>query len=288
MNFGLRRKEVLVWQRNTARSTAWSWNFLTSWCSFLVHAGWICRICGTSGCRIFGDEGGLDPAGTDQVVVGDMERSRLKDVKVLFFAGVNEGSVPREKSRGGLLSEMDRERLAEQEVELAPTSRQETCIQKFYMYLSLTKPSQRLILSWSLADADGKSLRPSWLIASIKELFPEVDIRTEADRTLTGLLALPEGSLTELTEAVQAAREQKETRLQQALIRWYAEHKEWQQKLDRLLDAVFYVKEQPIGHAVARARRKCFWKEALPGWNSLQPAPMRIFYSMVSGSESGN
>ena len=197
---------------------------------------------------------GLIPAGTDQVVVGDMERSRLKDVKVLFFAGVNEGSVPREKSRGGLLSEMDRERLAEQEVELAPTSRQETCIQKFYMYLNLTKPSQRLILSWSLADADGKSLRPSWLIASIKELFPKVDIRTEADRTLTGLLALPEGSLTELTEAVQAAREQKETRLQQALIRWYAEHKEWQQKLDRLLDAVFYVKkEQPIGHAVARA-----------------------------------
>ena len=60
---------------------------------------------------------GLIPAGTDQVVVGDMERSRLKDVKVLFFAGVNEGSVPREKSRGGLLSEMDRERLAEQEVE---------------------------------------------------------------------------------------------------------------------------------------------------------------------------
>ena len=51
-------------------------------------------------------------------------------------------------------------------------------IQKFYMYLKLTKPSQRLILSWSLADADGKSLRPSWLIASIKELFPKVDIRT--------------------------------------------------------------------------------------------------------------
>ena len=37
---------------------------------------------------------GLIPAGTDQVVVGDMERSRLKDIKILFFAGVNEGSGP--------------------------------------------------------------------------------------------------------------------------------------------------------------------------------------------------
>lgn len=51
---------------------------------------------------------GLIPAGTDQVVVGDMERSRLKDIRVLFFTGVNEGNVPKEKSRGGLLSEMDR------------------------------------------------------------------------------------------------------------------------------------------------------------------------------------
>ena len=74
---------------------------------------------------------GLIPAGTDQVVVGDMERSRLKDIKVLFFAGVNEGSVPRQKSRGGILSEMDREILSEQETELAPTSRQEAYIQKF-------------------------------------------------------------------------------------------------------------------------------------------------------------
>ncbi len=197
---------------------------------------------------------GLIPAGTDQVVVGDMERSRLKDVKILFFAGVNEGSVPREKSRGGLLSEMDRELLAEQEVELAPTSRQETCIQKFYMYLNLTKPSKRLILSWSMADGDGKSLRPSWLIASIRELFPKVEIHTEADQSLSGLLAAPEGSLTELTEAIQAAKEQKETELQRALIRWYAGQQDWQRQLDRLLDAVFYVKqEQPIGHAVARA-----------------------------------
>lgn len=98
---------------------------------------------------------GLIPAGTDQVVVGDMERSRLKDIRVLFFAGVNEGSVPRDKGRGGILSELDREILSEQEVELAPTSRQEAYIQKFYMYLNLTKPSHRLYLSFSLTDPGG-------------------------------------------------------------------------------------------------------------------------------------
>ena len=197
---------------------------------------------------------GLIPAGTDQVVVGDMERSRLKDIRVLFFTGVNEGNVPKEKSRGGLLSEMDREILASQEVELAPTSRQETCIQKFYMYMSLTIPSEELHLSWSLADADGNALRPSYLIASMQELFPKVEVRTDRDRELLDRLSVPEGNLPELTEALQAAREGEPSPEQKSLLRWYGEQPAWQEKLERLMDAVFYRREEdPIGKAAARA-----------------------------------
>ncbi|MCD8362937.1 MAG: helicase-exonuclease AddAB subunit AddB [Lachnospiraceae bacterium] len=196
---------------------------------------------------------GLIPAGTDQVVVGDMERSRLKDVKVLFFAGVNEGSVPRKKGDGGLLSQMDRERLCEQGVELAPTARQETCIQKFYMYLTLTKPSRQLCLSWSLADADGNALRPSYLIASVQELFPEVPVRTEADQSLIGQLAAPEGSLRLLAEALHAEKKREATAGQRALIGWFAGQEAWRKKLDELLDAVFYTRrEEPIGRATAK------------------------------------
>lgn len=34
---------------------------------------------------------GIIPPSTDQVLVGDMERTRLKDIQVLFFVGVNDG-----------------------------------------------------------------------------------------------------------------------------------------------------------------------------------------------------
>lgn len=197
---------------------------------------------------------GLIPAGTDQVVVGDMERSRLKDIKVLFFAGVNEGSVPKDKSRGGILSEMDRELLLEQQVELAPTSRQETYIQKFYIYLNLTKPSERLYLSWSLADADGNALRASWLIAQVQQLFPEAPVRTEAEPDDPERLVTPAGSIRELTEALKSMRVQTADRRQTALVQWYGEQKEWQQKLERLMDAVCFAnQERGIGRAVARA-----------------------------------
>ena len=196
---------------------------------------------------------GLIPAGTDQVVVGDMERSRLKDIKILFFAGVNEGSVPRQKDSGGLLSEMDRETLLSQNVELSPTSRQETCIQKYYMYVNLTRPSMRLKLSWSLADEGGNALRPSYLIRSVQELFPQVAVETEAEQELLDRLASPEGNLSDVTEALQAAREGTYDAQQKMLARWYAEQADWNQKLDRLMDAVFYSrKEEPIGKAVAR------------------------------------
>ena len=197
---------------------------------------------------------GLIPAGTDQVVVGDMERSRLKDIKVLFFVGVNEGSVPRAKKRGGILSEMDREILAEQETELAPTSRQETYIQKFYIYLNLTKPSRRLYLSWSLTDAEGGALRPSWLISSIRQLFPGVSVRTSEDPAGPERLVTPRGSVGELTKAVEAVRSRTAGPEQTALLQWYADREEWQEKLGRLMDAACYAShESGIGQAVARA-----------------------------------
>ncbi len=52
---------------------------------------------------------GIIPPGSDRVVVGDMERTRLQGVKVLFLLGVNEGNIPKNFGGGGILSQMERE-----------------------------------------------------------------------------------------------------------------------------------------------------------------------------------
>ena len=54
---------------------------------------------------------GIIPPTADQVLIGDNERSRLKDIRVLFFVGVNDGLIPRHDAGGGILSEYDREEL---------------------------------------------------------------------------------------------------------------------------------------------------------------------------------
>src|SRR5699024_3410123 len=65
---------------------------------------------------------GVIPPSTDQVLVGDMERTRLSEIRALFFLGMNEGSIPKNPNRGGLLSEADREAFQKEEIDLAPDS----------------------------------------------------------------------------------------------------------------------------------------------------------------------
>jgi len=134
---------------------------------------------------------GTIPQNVDRVLVGDMERTRLKQVKALFFLGVNDGNIPKNASRGGIISDMDREFLRESRMELAPSPRQQMFIQRLYLYLNMTKPSERLYLAYSKVSSAGKSMRPAYLIDTVKKLFPDVEtgypeLRSPLDQIVTG------------------------------------------------------------------------------------------------------
>ena len=77
---------------------------------------------------------GIIPPTADQVLIGDNERSRLKDIRVLFFVGVNDGLIPRHDAGGGILSEYDREELERADAKLSPTARETMYQQKFHLY----------------------------------------------------------------------------------------------------------------------------------------------------------
>lgn len=119
---------------------------------------------------------GTLPQQADRVLVGDIERTRLSECRVLFFAGVNDGSIPRGTSRGGLLSDLDREFLRASGTELSPTPRQQIYQQRLYLYLNVTKPTDALCLSFARTSPDGGSLHPSYLIQVIRKMFPQVQI----------------------------------------------------------------------------------------------------------------
>lgn len=133
---------------------------------------------------------GSVPKMVDRVLCGDIERTRLSEVRVLFFAGLNDGIIPRSASRGGILSDLDREFLLGAGRELAPTPRQQMYIQRLYLYMNMTKPKDGLVLSFARTSRDGQSLRPSYMVREIRRLFPAVSIEIPENlppaRLLTG------------------------------------------------------------------------------------------------------
>ena len=122
---------------------------------------------------------GVIPPGPDQVMVGDVTRTRIKNVKALFFVGANDCFLPGQLGSDGLLSGRDRERFNQKQITLSPSAKEQTYIQQFYLYMNLTKPSKRLYVSFSKVSTDGKSLRPAYLVAELRKLFPKLTIWNE-------------------------------------------------------------------------------------------------------------
>lgn len=120
---------------------------------------------------------GVIPPSLDQLVIGDVERTRLNHVKVLYVMGVNDGIIPKVSRGAGILSEADRSALS-QELELAPDSRRQVFTEQFYLYQNITKPSDALYLTYHSQTGDGNEVLPAYLIGRIRKLFPDITVET--------------------------------------------------------------------------------------------------------------
>lgn len=206
----------------------------------------------------FGEiEVGTIPQNVDRVLVGDMERTRLKQVKVLFFLGVNDGNIPKSTTKGGIISDMDREFLRESDLELAPSPRQQMFIQRLYLYINMTKPSYRLYLSYSKINSAGKSLRPAYLIEVVRRLFPAVSIQVPQSRDIIRQIATRQEGMSYLAELMREYAEgsMSEERLPEFFTVYHAYGEEaLAERRELLAKAAFRrYKDSGLSAAVARA-----------------------------------
>lgn len=188
-------------------------------------------------------EVGAIPQNVDRVLAGDMERTRLKEVKVLFFVGVNDGNIPRSGGKGGIISDIDREFLRQSELELAPSPRQQMYIQRLYLYLNLTKPSDRLYLSYARVNGEGKALRPAYLTDMLKQLFPELTVTYPELEPMLSQIITPEEGLPYLAKALReyaAGGSMDNDTALFTLYQAYADREECRALLQGLTEAAFY------------------------------------------------
>lgn len=145
---------------------------------------------------------GSIPQSVDQVVAGDLERTRLKPVKVLFIIGANDGIIPGHGSSGGFLSDLERNYLMDLGVQLAPTARQKGFEERLYLYLNMTKPSEELQISFSEVDTAGGQLRPSYIVGVVKKLYSDLEICTFGDKELLATVESRESGLKLFTRLI--------------------------------------------------------------------------------------
>ncbi len=119
---------------------------------------------------------GLTPAGLDQVIVGSVERSRLPQIKAAYVLGLSEGDFPARLQEEGIFGDEERDLLAASGMEMAATRRQKLFHEQYLSYIALTRSSDYLWASYSLADEEGRGKRPSLLFKRLQQIFPENEI----------------------------------------------------------------------------------------------------------------
>ncbi|TAH70623.1 MAG: helicase-exonuclease AddAB subunit AddB [Anaerolineaceae bacterium] len=194
---------------------------------------------------------GLIPPGMDEIVIGDTQRTRLKDIRALFFIGVNEGIVPKVIGSGGILSDIERELLTNNGIELAPTKRQQAFTENFYIYLSMTKPKDRLYITYHRVNEEGKSVGPSYLIGKVMSYFKDLKINNEDDRDQVDDLEyiLQDEGITYLAEGLRRYKDggklslisEQSSETFAELYHYYRDDKERRRILELLKSGAFYV-----------------------------------------------
>lgn len=117
---------------------------------------------------------GVVPPALDQVLIGTVDRSRNPDLHLAIVLGLNETVFPAVPASSGLLSETDRDLLADHGIVLGSNQRALMSRERYLGYIALTRSRQRLVLSSSLRDAQEKPLNPSPFLNRIKRIFPDL------------------------------------------------------------------------------------------------------------------
>ena len=183
---------------------------------------------------------GKIPATLDQVIVGDIERSKSHKVKAVFIIGLNDGVFPSNNKEEGFLNDQDRETLKHQGIELASGTLEQLYEEQLNIYKAFTIAENKLFLSYCSSDKEGKSLRQSMLVTKIKKLFPKIVIESDVISKKSEI-TITQTTFEELLSNIRLWQDGKKIEaIWFDVLNWYKHSKDWKPRLDTALKALEY------------------------------------------------
>ncbi len=183
------------------------------------------------------------PGTQDQVMMGDVDRSRSHKVKIIFIIGLNDGIFPSVRKDEGFLNDEDRNILKQNGIELAKGTIESLYEDNFNIYKAFATAEERLYLSYSSADMQGKAMRPSMLITKIKKIYPQIkensDILDSKTEILNKKMTYEEliKNISKLKDNIQLDD------IWYYVYEYYKKDETWKEKLDQNLRGLNYTNE---------------------------------------------
>ena len=183
---------------------------------------------------------GKIPGTQDEVTVGDVDRSRSHKVKAVFIIGLNDGMFPNVNKNEGFFNDQDRELLKQKGAELAKGTLEKLYDDNFNIYKAFSTAEEKICLSYSSSDLEGKSLRPSILVNRVKKIFPRLEEKSDVVKTQSEVITQM-STFEELLQKLSEFRDGEEIEEKWFVIyNYYANSKEWKDKLKNSLKALNY------------------------------------------------
>ena len=182
---------------------------------------------------------GSIPVSLDRVTAGETTRQTGHHVKALILLGADDASIPQVGQPVGLLSDDDRSLLASYGWELNGSSQELLYREMTTVYLTCTRPTRHLLVSWPTQGPGGEERRPSFLAERLKLLYH--DLKEATEETLGGWfrLSAPLPALEQLGRFPQACKV-------------LSQMPEYQEQVDRLVRASRWKRGQLSRPAVDR------------------------------------
>ena len=120
-------------------------------------------------------EVGVIPPTVDGLSMGTMIRTRPREARAVVVLGANEGTLPMQPSPDGLFSVDEKAYFKSRGFALGALDDIKMEEEQVAMYRMMSKPSEKLYVSYSMTDADGKEAAASSIIDALVDLFPRLE-----------------------------------------------------------------------------------------------------------------
>ena len=192
------------------------------------------------------------PPSKDQVVIGDIERSRSMDKKTVYVLGADSTGMPRVSKESGLLSKEEKDLLAAQGIVLPSNQEHTDSNEALLIYNLITKPSHMLHMSYA-ADTGSGSAIPSSIMNQACLIYPGIRIKTARDLDAKYYITVPGPTISIMAgEIKRYAYGEEPDEIWLELLRYYLRDGKHRKRVDAAMAGIFYDNTRPpVGRELA-------------------------------------